>query len=249
MNPDHGEPMSVTPDPVLASRILVVDDEQYIADMLCTSLRFVGFDVRAAGSGAEALAVADDFRPELLVLDVMLPDFDGFELLRQLRAQSRPVAVVFLTARDGMEDKISGLTLGGDDYITKPFRLEELIARIGAVLRRTRGATGTPVQDGRISYADLIMDEDSHLVWRQDEQVDLSPTEFALLRYLMHNAGRVLSRAQILDHVWSYDFGGDSSVVDSYIRYLRKKVDVFSPPLIQTVRGVGYTLRVPSAKP
>ena len=157
--------------------------------------------------------------------------------------------MVFLTARDGIEDKISGLTLGGDDYITKPFRLEELIARIGAVLRRTRGAIGAPVQDGRISYADLIMDEDSHLVWRQDEQVDLSPTEFALLRYLLHNAGRVLSRAQILDHVWSYDFGGDSSVVDSYIRYLRKKVDIFNPPLIQTVRGVGYTLRVPSTRP
>ena len=192
MNSDHGEPMSVTSDPVLTPKILVVDDEAYIADMVCTSLRFVGFDVRTAGSGAEALAVADSFRPELLVLDVMLPDFDGFELLRQLRAQNHPVAVVFLTARDGIEDKISGLTLGGDDYITKPFRLEELIARIGAVLRRTAVPLGTPAQDGRISYADLIMDEDSHLVWRQDEQVDLSPTEFALLRYLLRNAGRVL---------------------------------------------------------
>ena len=155
--------------------------------------------------------------------------------------------MVFLTARDGIEDKISGLTLGGDDYITAvPVRGADRQDRGGAA---TRGAIGAPVQDGRISYADLIMDEDSHLARRQDEQIDLSPTEFALPRYLLHNAGRVLSRAQILDHVWSYDFGGDSSVVDSYIRYLRKKVDVFSPPLIQTVRGVGYTLRVPSTRP
>ena len=228
-------------------KILVVDDEPYLADMLMTSLRFAGFDVRVAATGTEALALADEFRPELLVLDVMLPDLDGFAVLHQLRATGRPLAVVFLTARDNTQDKVSGLTLGGDDYITKPFSLEELIARIRAVLRRTRGASGLPTQDSRLRYADLEMDEEGHQVWRHDELVELSPTEFALLRYLLLNAGRVLSRSQILDHVWSYDFDGDAGIVESYIRYLRRKIDVFDPQLVQTVRGVGYTLRLASS--
>lgn len=239
---DHPTPRVVAAE----AKVLVVDDEPYLADLLMTSLRFAGFDVRVAATGTEALALADEFRPELLVLDVMLPDLDGFSVLHQLRATGRPLAVVFLTARDDTQDKVSGLTLGGDDYITKPFSLEELIARIRAVLRRTRGANGLPVQDARLRYADLEMDEDGHQVWRHGQLVELSPTEFALLRYLLLNAGRVLSKAQILDHVWSYDFGGDSGIVESYIRYLRRKIDVFDPPLVQTVRGVGYTLRLAS---
>jgi two-component system, OmpR family, response regulator len=227
------------------ARLLVVDDEPYIADLLATSLRFVGFDVRVASSGTEALALAEQYRPELLVLDVMLPDMDGFEVCRQIRAAGRPVAVVFLTARDSTEDKVGGLTIGGDDYVTKPFSLEEVIARIRAVLRRTRGEDGAPADDGRLRYADLEMDEDTHEVWRAGEPVSLSPTEFALLRYLLNNAGRVLSKAQILDHVWSYDFGGDAGIVESYISYLRRKVDRVQPPLIHTLRGVGYSLRLP----
>ena len=228
------------------ARILVVDDEPYINEMLALSLRFVGFEVATAATGAEALEQAASFRPDLVVLDVMLPDADGFELLRTLRADSS-LPVLFLTARDGMEDKLRGLTLGADDYVTKPFSLEEVVARIGVVLRRAGSSRDDPVP-GRLTYADLVMDEDGHEVWRQGQPVELSPTEFALLRFLLRNAGRVMSRAQILEHVWHYDFNGDSSVVDSYIRYVRRKVDVFDPPLVQTVRGVGYTLRLPRGR-
>ncbi|HET9900519.1 MAG TPA: response regulator transcription factor [Actinomycetes bacterium] len=226
------------------ARILVVDDEPYIADLLATSLRFVGFDVRTAGTGREALATAETYQPELLVLDVMLPDLDGFDVLRRLRASGRRVPVVFLTARDATEDKVSGLTIGGDDYVTKPFSLEEVIARIRAVLRRSRQAQDQG-GDAVLRYADLELDEDTHEVRRGSDIIGLSPTEFALLRYLMANAGRVLSKAQILDHVWSYDFGGDAGIVESYISYLRRKIDRDPPPLIHTVRGVGYTLRLP----
>ena len=231
---------AVTP----GTRILVVDDEPYISEMLSLSLRFVGYEVASAATGADAMHQAATFQPDLVVLDVMLPDTDGFALLRTLRAETQ-LPVLFLTARDAMEDKLRGLTLGADDYVTKPFSLEEVVARIGVILRRARPGGPDDATEGRLAYADLVMDEEGHEVWRQDQPVDLSPTEFALLRFLLRNAGRVMSRAQILEHVWHYDFNGDSSVVDSYIRYLRRKIDVFEPPLVQTVRGVGYTLRMP----
>ncbi len=237
---------SVSGLPVPEARLLVVDDEPYIADLLATGLKFVGFDVRTAGTGNQALTVAEEFQPNLLVLDVMLPDLDGFEVCRRLREDGRRVGVVFLTARDATEDKITGLTLGGDDYVTKPFSLEEVVARVRSVLRRTSTAVEGEVRDtGRITFADLELDEDVHEVRRAGEVIDLSPTEFALLCYLMANSGRVLSKAQILDHVWQYDFNGDSGIVESYISYLRKKVDCFDPPLIHTLRGVGYSLRMP----
>ena len=174
----------------------------------------------------------------------MLPDTDGFALLRQLRAEAQ-LPVLFLTARDALEDKLHGLTLGADDYVTKPFSLEEVVARVGVILRRSRPRAAPTSASDRLTYADVELDEEGHQTWRQNQPVELSPTEFALLRFLLRNAGRVMSRAQILEHVWHYDFNGDSSVVDSYIRYLRRKIDVFEPPLIQTVRGVGYTLRLP----
>ncbi len=224
------------------AKVLVVDDEAYIADLLSAGLRFVGFDVRTAGGGLEALTAVREWRPDLLVLDVMMPDVDGFEVTRRLRAEGRQTPIVFLTARDATEDKVAGLTIGGDDYITKPFSLEEIVARVRAVLRRN-AVTG-PVDDGLLTYEDLAMDEDAHEVRRAGVLIDLTPTEFALLRYLMVNAGRVVSKSQILDHVWHYDFGGDGGVVESYVSYLRKKVDApFDVPLIRTVRGVGYSLR------
>lgn len=237
--------MQISPE-LRGSRILVVDDEPSIVEMLTVSLRYVGFDVESATTGVGALAAAESFCPDLIVLDVMLPDADGFALLPILRTE-RDVAVLFLTARDSMDDKLRGLTLGGDDYVTKPFSLEEVITRVGVILRRLRPAEGhqAGTDSGLLSYADLVLDEDGHEVWRSDQRIHLSPTEFALLSFLLRNAGRVMSRAQILEHVWHYDFNGDSSVVDSYIRYLRRKIDVFDPPLIETVRGIGYTLRVP----
>ncbi len=223
------------------TRILVIDDEPGITDLLSTSLRFVGFDVRTAATGHEALSVAAEWRPELLVLDVMLPDMDGFEVCSRLRDRSAGIPVVFLSARDRSEDKVSGLTIGGDDYVTKPFGLEELIARIRAVLRRTQGSD----QGAVLRLADLELDQDSYEVRRGGRLLHLSPTEFTLLRYLLLNQGRVLSRAQILDHVWHYEFAGVGTVVESFISYLRRKVDAVDPPLIHTVRGVGYTMRLP----
>ena len=224
--------------------MLVVDDEPYIADLLSTGLRFVGFDVRTAGSGLEALTAVREWRPDLLVLDVMMPDVDGFEVTRRLRADGRETPVLFLTARDAVEDKVTGLTLGGDDYVTKPFSLEEIVARVRALLRRQ--ASTMPVDDGLLRYDDVVLDEDAHEVTRAGVALELTPTEFSLLRYLMLNSGRVVSKAQILDHVWHYDFGGDGAVVESYISYLRRKVDApFDVPLIRTVRGVGYSLRSP----
>lgn len=227
-------------------RLLVVDDEPTIVSLLSASLRFVGFDVRTAGCGEEAMRVAADFKPELVVLDVMLPDYDGFEVVRRLRAEGRHVPVVFLTAKDGVQDKITGLTVGGDDYVTKPFSLEEVVARIKAVLRRTY-APMSGADKPSIRFADLEMDEETHDVTRDGRLIKLSPTEYKLLHYLLVNAERVVSKAQILDHVWRYDFGGDARIVESYISMLRRKVDVVEPPLIHTLRGFGYSLRMPRA--
>src|SRR5499425_2749151 len=227
------------------ARLLVVEDEPNILELLGASLRYAGFDVVTAAVGADAVQAAQRHRPDLIVLDVMLPDMDGFDVLRRLRGGGTRTPVVFLTARDSTEDKIRGLTLGGDDYVTKPFSLEEVIARIRAVLWRTRGDGSEPPP--RLKFADLELDEDSHEVWRGGKQVQLSPTEFKLLRYFMGNANRVLSKMQILDHVWDYDFRGDTGIVESYVSVLRRKVDSAEPRLIHTLRGVGYVLRLPSS--
>jgi two-component system OmpR family response regulator len=228
-------------------RVLVVDDEKSISDLIATSLRFVGFDVRTAATGSEALTVAEEFKPQAVVLDVMLPDLDGFEVCRQLRSEGLNIGVLFLTAKDGMEDKVAGLTIGGDDYMTKPFSLEELVARLRALLRRI-GVVEIDADDEKIRFADLELNEATHEVHRGGQLLEMSPTEFQLLRYLLINADRVVSKSQILDHVWQYDFRGDAGIVETYISYLRKKIDAFDPPLIHTVRGVGYRLRLPAAK-
>ena len=223
------------------ARVLVVDDEESITQLLCTALRYEGFTTASAGTGREALGTASSFRPDLVLLDVMLPDIDGFEVHRRLTGSGTPrLPVIFLTARRETDDRIRGLTIGADDYVVKPFSLEELIARVRAVLRRTRGEEVA----GRLAFEDLELDEETREVRRAGALVELTPTEFSLLRYLLVNAGRVLSKAQILDHVWSYDFGGDSNIVETYISYLRKKVDRSGEPLIHTVRGFGYSLRL-----
>ena len=223
------------------ARLLVVDDEPNIRELLSTSLRYAGFEVTAAANGREALDAAEEFQPDLAVLDVMLPDMDGFTVTRRLRAAGRHFPVVFLTARDGTDDKITGLTVGGDDYVTKPFSLDEVVARIRAVLRRTASLDDDAAV---LRVGDLELDDDAHEVRRGGEVVELSPTEFKLLRYLMMNPNRVLSKAQILDHVWEYDFNGDASIVESYISYLRRKIDVGGrEKMIHTKRGVGYMLR------
>jgi len=218
--------------------------EANIRELLATSLRFAGFEVHVAADGATALKQASEHDPDLVVLDVMLPDMDGFTVTRKLREAGRVLPIVFVTARDSLEDKIQGLTVGGDDYVTKPFSLEEVVARIRAVLRRTRG--GVDEDDAILRFHDLELDEDSHEVRRNKRVIEVSPTEFKLLRYLMLNPNRVLSKAQILDHVWDYDFRGQSGIVESYISYLRRKIDVEEPALIQTRRGVGYVLRLPA---
>ena len=222
-------------------RILVVEDELNIAELLAMALRYEGFEVKLVAGGQDALAQVESFRPRLLILDVMLPDLDGFELARRITAGGSGIPIVFLTARDTTEDKIRGLTLGGDDYMTKPFSVEELVARVRTVLRRTDAAPSSE----RLVFEDLELNEDSREVYRAGNLVELTATEFRLLRYLMLNPGRVLSRNQILDHVWDYDFGGNGRVLETYISYLRKKVDRFSGPLIHTVRGVGYVMRAP----
>jgi two-component system OmpR family response regulator len=241
-NENCAQPTAAHPD----ARVLVVDDETDIADLLVTGLRFVGFDVRAAHSGAQALAIAADFRPHLLVLDVMLPDIDGFELCRQVRRSGEQTGVIFLTARDRIADAITGLAIGGDDYISKPFSLDEVVARVRAVLRRiapeNSGAAAN--ESGVLRLADLELHEDQHEVRRSNSIIELSPTEFALLRYLLENSGNVVSKAQILAHVWSYSYRGGDGIVESYISTLRKKIDQFDPPLIHTLRGIGYSLRV-----
>ncbi|MBI2765312.1 MAG: response regulator transcription factor [Chloroflexi bacterium] len=234
-------PLSVEPKPNRDSqaRVLVVDDEESIAELVATALRYEGFEVRTAGTGADAVATAGSFQPHVVVLDVMLPDVDGFEVLRQLRADQVDASVLFLTARDGTPDRVRGLTIGADDYITKPFSLAELVARVRVALRRIRPAAASRV----LAFEDLELDEDGCEVRRGGVSVELTPTEYKLLRYLMNNPRRVLSKAQILDHVWDYEFEGDQNVVETYVSYLRKKLDNMGPPLIQTVRGFGYALR------
>jgi two-component system OmpR family response regulator len=221
---------------------LVVDDEPSIVDSVATSLRYEGFDVDEATTGRAGLAMAQERTPDLIVLDIMLPDLDGLEVTRRLRADGIRVPILFLTARDGLDDKLTGLTVGGDDYVTKPFSLAEVIARIRVILRRVYGETE---KDGILRFADLEMDELAHEVRRGDTLIQLTATEFNLLRYFMLNPRRVLSKPQILDHVWHYDFEGDPNVVETYVSYLRKKLEALGPPLIHTIRLVGYTLREP----
>jgi two-component system OmpR family response regulator len=229
-------------DAQAGARILVVDDEDSITQLLCTALRYEGFETASAASGREALTAAASFHPDLVLLDVMLPDLDGFEVHRRLTGGSAErMPVVFLTARRDTDDRIRGLTIGADDYVVKPFSLEELIARVRAVLRRTRASSE---ERRRLVFEDLELDEDTREVRRGGRLIELTPTEFSLLRYLLANSGRVLSKAQILDHVWNYDFGGDSNVVETYISYLRKKIDRSGEPLIHTMRGFGYSLRL-----
>jgi two-component system, OmpR family, response regulator len=225
-----------------AMRVLVVDDELNITELVSLGLRYEGFDVSSAHDGRGALQAIHAFKPDLVILDVTMPDIDGLEVVRRMRADSVWIPVMFLTARDATEDKIAGLTVGGDDYLAKPFSLDELIARVRAMLRRNNVAMRQE-SSGVIRYADLVLDEDRLEVSRGDRPIALTPTEFRLLRFLMLNAGRVLSKSQILDHVWEYDFGGDGNVVETFISYLRKKVDLEGPALIHTVRGFGYTLR------
>jgi two-component system, OmpR family, response regulator len=226
------------------TRVLVVDDEPNITELVSLGLRYEGFDVSSAHDGRGALRAVRELKPELVILDVTMPDIDGLEVVRRLRAENIWMPVIFLTARDAVEDKIAGLTVGGDDYIAKPFSLDELVARVRALVRRHQLAARRE-ESGVLRYADLVLDEDRREVSRGSRLISLTPTEFRLLRFLMLNAGRVLSKAQILDHVWQYDFGGDGNVVETFISYLRRKIDVEEPPLIQTVRGFGYTLRAP----
>jgi two-component system OmpR family response regulator len=228
------------------ARLLVVEDDPNIVELLSASLRYAGFDVATAVDGHEALRTAREVRPDLMVLDVMMPGLDGFEVVRRMGAEGLRCPVVFLTARDAVEDKITGLTVGGDDYVTKPFSLDEVIARIRAVLRRSNAAAAD-APSSRLTFADIELDEETHEAWKAGEPVALSPTEFKLLRYFLENQGRVLSKAQILDHVWHYDFGGDANVVESYVSYLRRKIDTTEPRLLHTLRGVGYVLRTPRA--
>jgi len=224
------------------NRILVVDDEANICEVITMALRYQGFEVETASTGREAIAAVTRFKPHLIVLDVMLPDIEGFEVAERLGAQRAGVPIIFLTARDATEDKIRGLTSGGDDYMNKPFSLEELVARIRTILRRTGQAAA---ESGRLVFEDLELDEESHEVTRAGVPIELTATEYRLLRYLMLNPRRVMTRAQILDHVWDYDFGGDGRVLETYISYLRKKLDAHGPSLIRTVRGVGYALQAP----
>ena len=224
------------------ARVLVVDDEPNIVDVITMGLTFQGFAVRSAGTGRAAIAAVEAFRPHLMVLDIMLPDMEGFEVASRLGAERAGLPIVFLTARDATEDKVRGLTAGGDDYVTKPFSLEELVARIRTILRRTGQAEQ---QSSRLVFSDLELEEDTREVSRGDRPIELTATEYRLLRYLLLNPRMVLTRAQLLDHVWDYDFAGDARVLETYISYLRKKVDAEGPPLIHTVRGVGYSLRLP----
>jgi len=222
-------------------RVLVVDDEPNLAEVLSSVLRHEGWDVRTASTGLSAVRTGREFRPDAIVLDMMLPDFDGIEVMRRLRADNPRVSVLFLTARDSVEDRVAGITAGGDDYVTKPFSLEEVLARLRGMLRRA--GMSHNAADGQLTLADLTMDEEAHEVRRGGELVELTATEFELLRFMMRNPRRVLSKAQILDRVWNYDFGGQAHVVELYISYLRKKIDAGHEPLIHTVRGVGYVLK------
>jgi two-component system OmpR family response regulator len=227
------------------ARVLVVDDEPSIVDAVSTALRYEGFDVATESTGRAALSSAQESAPDLMVLDIMLPDLDGLEVTRRLRADGIKVPVLFLTARDSVDDKIAGLTIGGDDYMTKPFSLAEVVARVRAILRRTQGERD---EGGELRFGDLVLDEDTHEVWRGGAPVTLTATEFSLLRFFLLNPRRVLSKSQILDHVWHYDFGGEANVVETYVSYLRKKLDKHGPPLIHTIRLVGYALRDPTGE-
>jgi two-component system OmpR family response regulator len=229
-------------EPELGPRVLVVDDEESITELVSMALRYEGFEVQTASSGYGALEQIEAFRPDLILLDVMLPDIDGFNIAERLRRDRHDIPVLFLTARDATEDKIRGLTIGGDDYVTKPFSVAELVARTQAILRRA--GKGGPARE-LLQLADLEMDDDAHEVRRAGRLIDLTATEYRLLRYLLSNTRRVLTRSQLLDHVWNYDFGGDAGVLETYVSYLRKKIDFTEPHLIHTVRGVGYVLRPP----
>ena len=231
---------SMSPSAASKPRVLVVDDEDNISFLVESALQLNGIETAKAADGHQALAMVRTFNPQAIVLDVMMPGLDGFEVLRRLRSDGVKVPVLFLTARDAVDDRVHGLTMGGDDYIVKPFAIAELVARVRLALRHA----GTVEDGGVLSLADLEMDQQAHRVTRAGQPITLSPTEYKLLRYLLLNSGRVLSRAQILDHVWNYDFGGDASVVETYMSYLRRKVDTVQPKLLHTVRGVGYTLRV-----
>nr|WP_308426362.1 response regulator transcription factor [Nakamurella endophytica] len=222
-------------------KVLVVDDEQTLAELLALALRYEGWEVRTAGDGAAAVTAARELRPDLVVLDVMLPDMDGLEVLRRLRNEFERTPVLFLTAKDAVEDRIAGLTAGGDDYVTKPFSIEELVLRLRALLRRSHVALTS--DSSLLTVGDLSLDEDSREVHRGGTLIPLTATEFELLRFLMRNAKRVLSKAQILDRVWNYDFGGQANIVELYISYLRKKIDAGRPPMIHTMRGFGYVLK------
>ncbi|WP_279672117.1 response regulator transcription factor [Flexivirga meconopsidis] len=224
-----------------AVRVLVVDDESNLTELLSMALRYEGWDIKSAGTGSGAVRTAKEFRPDAVVLDMMLPDFDGLEVLRRLRDDDPSLPVLFLTARDAVEDRVAGLTAGGDDYVTKPFSLEEVVARVRALLRRS--VAMTEESSSVLTVGDLRLDEDSHEVFRGDDEISLTATEFELLRYLMRNPKRVLSKAQILDRVWHYDFGGQANVVELYISYLRKKIDAGREPMIHTMRGAGYVLK------
>ncbi|WP_297743274.1 response regulator transcription factor [uncultured Tessaracoccus sp.] len=235
----HAEPMT-RPDgtPI---RVLIVDDEPSLIELLSMAMRYEGWELSTATTGTDAVRAAREARPDAIVLDMMLPDFDGLEVMRRIRSEQPDVPVIFLTARDGVQDRIAGLTAGGDDYVTKPFSLEEVIARLRGLLRRTGATTVRP--DSQLIVGDLILDEESHEVTRGGEAISLTATEFELLRFLMRNPKRVLSKAQILDRVWDYDFGGQANVVELYISYLRKKIDAGRPPMIHTMRGAGYVLK------
>ena len=222
----------------------MVDDEPNIVELLAVSLKFQGFEVHTASSGTTALDLAREIHPDAVILDVMMPGMDGFGVLRRLRADGIDAPALFLTARDSVQDKIAGLTLGGDDYVTKPFSLEEVVARLRVILRRAGKGADQP-RSTRLTFADIEIDDETHEVWKAGELVSLSPTEFTLLRYFVINAGTVLSKPKILDHVWRYDFGGDANVVESYVSYLRRKIDTGEKRLLHTLRGVGYVLREP----
>ncbi len=237
--------MPAAPEKAPEATVLVVDDETNIVELLSVSLKFQGFEVHTASNGSAALDKAREVRPDAVILDVMMPGMDGFGVLRRLRADGIDAPALFLTARDSLQDKIAGLTLGGDDYVTKPFSLEEVVARLRVILRRSGRGTVEDARISRLTFADIELDEDTHEVWKAGEPVSLSPTEFTLLRYFIINAGTVLSKPKILDHVWRYDFGGDVNVVESYVSYLRRKIDTGETRLLHTLRGVGYVLREP----
>ena len=239
------QPAPLTRPDGTALRVLTVDDEPSLTELLAMAMRYEGWEVTTAATGTEAVQAARAVKPDAIVLDMMLPDFDGLEVMRRIRTEQPDVPVIFLTAKDGVADRITGLTAGGDDYVTKPFSLEEVIARLRGLLRRSGATTVQP--DTQLVVGDLILDEDSHEVTRAGESISLTATEFELLRYLMRNPKRVLSKAQILDRVWNYDFGGQANVVELYISYLRKKIDAGRSPMIHTMRGAGYVLRAASS--